>query len=495
MATRTARLDWTDLNSGGAQEDEFRVYRSTASFDSSSLPAVLATVAADVVTYDDTTAVEGLTYFYGVAAVKGVAIALSSVVSVTIGFVSVAVRLDLSLSSGDLEISPDRLGFVYNGFNAISGAKTNYARATGKFYFETVVDNLVKDGSNNFATVGLQRIDFDYDLQGISALGVGVYLAGTASGRLWINGSIAVDLGVSSDGDVFGFAVDLDADLIWVRRNTGNWNASGTANPATGVGGLSIADLAGRAVTPASTVFFVEEQHSYNFIAADFVYTAPSGFLEWPTDVSGDNSLGTSVLDSVRNINVTMSGGNLTATRTAVTAAGRSRDYQKYGRYYAEFTVNAWAGTGDCVGLVRPEGSAGDIVGGLNGCYCYRSGALWSNGASAGVSLGTVANGQRVDMAVDFDANLIWFRRAGGNWNNSGSADPATGVGGIAFSFNAMAPCIGFGGSGGANGNNVTANLGASAFGGTPPSGFNAGWPVQAAAAVELSSIWVGAIE
>lgn len=73
----TVRLTWTDRNGGGSQEDEHRIYRSITEFDEGSLPAVLATVAADVETYDDVTAVSETRYYYAVAAVKGSVLAIS----------------------------------------------------------------------------------------------------------------------------------------------------------------------------------------------------------------------------------------------------------------------------------------------------------------------------------------------------------------------------------------------------------------------------------
>jgi hypothetical protein len=54
-----------------------------------------------------------------------------------------------------------------------------------------------------------------------------------------------------------------------------------------------------------------------------------------------------------------------------------------------------------------------------------------------GVTLSTIATwaqGNRIDCAVDPANQLIWFRVAGGNWNNNAANNPATGVGGIDFS-------------------------------------------------------------
>lgn len=73
----TVRLTWTDLNTGPSQEEEHRIYRSTTAFDADTLPAVLATVAADVEEYEDPTAGFDTTYYYAVAAERGGVLAIS----------------------------------------------------------------------------------------------------------------------------------------------------------------------------------------------------------------------------------------------------------------------------------------------------------------------------------------------------------------------------------------------------------------------------------
>lgn len=80
----TVRLDWSDPNSGANQEDEIRVYRSTTSFNEDSLPAILATIPADSVLYDDITVLSGQTYFYAIAMVLSGSVS-PSFVSVTTG--------------------------------------------------------------------------------------------------------------------------------------------------------------------------------------------------------------------------------------------------------------------------------------------------------------------------------------------------------------------------------------------------------------------------
>lgn len=55
----------------------------------------------------------------------------------------------------------------------------------------------------------------------------------------------------------------------------------------------------------------------------------------------------------------------------------------------------------------------------------------FTNATDSGFSLGpSYGAGDRIDVAIDTGLPAIWFRLNGGNWNNSGAADPATGTGG-----------------------------------------------------------------
>lgn len=62
------RLTWEENN---PDEDGHRVYRSESPMDPESLPSPLATLGADVTSYDDTTAVDETLYYYRVSSYKG----------------------------------------------------------------------------------------------------------------------------------------------------------------------------------------------------------------------------------------------------------------------------------------------------------------------------------------------------------------------------------------------------------------------------------------
>jgi hypothetical protein len=172
---------------------------------------------------------------------------------------------------------------------------------------------------------------------------------------------------------------------------------------------------------------------------------------------------------------VTLTNNNLTATGTAAGGV-RSTAGLSSGKLYYEGKITAIQTNSLGIGIC----TAGANLATINTAYANaaavnRLGIIFLNGSNSGVSLGMRAVNDIIGLAVDLTARLIWFRVApAGNWNASGTANPATGAGGISISVLTGAVFCLF--SSGANGDAVTANLGASAFSGAVPSGFSAGW-------------------
>lgn len=171
---------------------------------------------------------------------------------------------------------------------------------------------------------------------------------------------------------------------------------------------------------------------------------------------------------------VALSNLNLTATKSTGGVGwrmSRSTYGPTSGKYYFESVLNEFSSSIVGVGLGDATASVSTFYGAdQNGLIYINTGDVYRGGAAV-ASIQTTSEGQVIGVAFDVDAGLAWFRTAGGNWNNSGTANPATGVGGIAFgSLMSGATYPGAGVQTSPN-DRVSVNFGPT-FVGTPPAGF-----------------------
>jgi len=165
--------------------------------------------------------------------------------------------------------------------------------------------------------------------------------------------------------------------------------------------------------------------------------------------------------------NVTLSNGSLTATSTVTTGGVRGSYGFTSGKYYWEYTLPTWSAALPGIALA----SASLTTGSTGAAGTTKTSGIVVNGTVPGPSLGIT--GGPIGLAVDFGAKLIWFRTLpAGNWNGSGTANPATGAGGVDISSISTGPLYPSW-TGANNAEVITANFGATAFSGTVPSGFN----------------------
>jgi hypothetical protein len=177
-------------------------------------------------------------------------------------------------------------------------------------------------------------------------------------------------------------------------------------------------------------------------------------------------------------LNITLSNANLTATTPGVASgAVRGTKSLSSGKYYWEYVINSIFSNQMSMGVASASAVLSSVNNtGIQASYVQRSGNIYANSNISLASLGPRAVNDAIGIAVDFTAALIWFRVAPvGNWNNSGTANPATGVGGFSISAltGALYPLISFPGIGVEA---ITMNSGASAFSGAVPSGFTSGF-------------------
>ncbi|RUX93794.1 MULTISPECIES: hypothetical protein [unclassified Mesorhizobium] len=172
---------------------------------------------------------------------------------------------------------------------------------------------------------------------------------------------------------------------------------------------------------------------------------------------------------------ISLSNINLTATALSAgsSTVKTTNSYSGSEKLYFEWTVNS-SGSFFGAGFGNSSAVLASLLGiDANGIAIYNDGNVYKNGSSAG-SIGALTIGNIVPIAIDRGANLFWCRKGAGNWNNNGSADPATGVGGIALPTGMTSGSFFAGLSLSGAGDQGTVNLGASAFNQTPPSGFSA---------------------
>jgi hypothetical protein len=184
-------------------------------------------------------------------------------------------------------------------------------------------------------------------------------------------------------------------------------------------------------------------------------------------------SAGVTFNPAFKNTNLTLSNGNLTAANNATGGffSVGSTVSESSGLFYCEFTIGP-SPTNSVVGIVNSSFAVSTAIfvgDDPNGIGFVSSGAVKIN-ASTVSTIQTFTNGNVVSMAVDFTHQMIWFRTNAGNWNNSGTANPATNSGGISFSsvtgpnFPAVTPS--------AANQTITANFGATSYAESVPSGF-----------------------
>ncbi|HTK34539.1 MAG TPA: hypothetical protein VL358_04525 [Caulobacteraceae bacterium] len=251
------------------------------------------------------------------------------------------------------------------------------------------------------------------------------------------------DLGWAEIGEVFS-TLGNDAGLVW-----------------------DIA-IARSSLTVGSKTFTVTGGASNTSVGVMLALDAPA---VWNTELSPLDKASTAVLSN-NNLTLGASGSGQSTAR-----ASRALPAGKWG---FEVNIDATNSVFETmvVGLMSNKGAAGNYnfldSGGQSGGWWYSDG-IWTGNNDVQQTSGypdeTV--GTKIRIAADTTtpgSEKFWVAVGAGNWNNSPSADPATGVGGFSIaSWDNYFPYGSLGNTAGV----MTFNFGASAFTYSLPSGFS----------------------
>lgn len=184
---------------------------------------------------------------------------------------------------------------------------------------------------------------------------------------------------------------------------------------------------------------------------------------------------------SRKGTGTTLSGGNLEASISGLymVAATNPVDISGSTGYYAEFQVpNTSVFIG--FGPLRSDTLTDTYLGAYSNQFCQWQDATTDSGGGI-TNNGTFSYGSSLPITLMYavKSNNLYYGRVGTGWYNPASGlfngDPTTGTGICLTGFAAGLWSLGVSSVSGATAH-CTANFGASAFSGTPPSGF-VGWP------------------
>jgi hypothetical protein len=365
------------------------------------------------------------------------------------------------------------------------------SHSTGKFYLEVIQGYVGNNGMvTGFGNASLNTANY----VGSDANSFGYQ--SNNGGTLGISGGWQ---SATKMGTVIQIAIDLDAKLVWARTDgSSNWNNSGTADPATGVGGKSYTTIG--ALFPAVSLFGANNNATnwavLNAGGFSFTGTIPSGFSAWATGTPTGTGIGgtfgpTTWNAATKNANITLTGPQLQATQSNLNntwATVFSTSNYDSGRVYFELTITALdSSSGIIFGLT--DGSAGTANGVYVGSttlavgYQVTTGSTYwaASSGNTGTTWSSAITSQVVGCAVDFNIGLMWVKNVTANspWNADSLANPATGTHGLSIPPGDL--YIGFSGVSNGATDSVVLNTGAEPFSSTLPSGFSA-WDSTGAA-------------
>lgn len=173
-------------------------------------------------------------------------------------------------------------------------------------------------------------------------------------------------------------------------------------------------------------------------LCAGLANARPGPDSNYNINVTAGGGGGGTTFNSMDASGVTLSNGNLTLVASGGSdGSARTNNNHSTGKFYFCGTIQvAIAGGDTALGIANGSTS---LTGAPNSTLLVAAvypgtGNIWVNGANVG-GVGVSGSVNDVyDIAFDAGAQLIWVRRNNALWDNSGTDNPALGIGGFSTS-------------------------------------------------------------
>ena len=171
----------------------------------------------------------------------------------------------------------NRTATCTSGSGSYTSAGLPFAKS-GKWYWEFTVGAAVHStgaGLFNESFTNFSGFALGTDTNHLS---VGYY----QTGHIYLNNVSLVTAATFTAADVVEVAWDATNHLVWFRRNRAgvkqSWNGNGSADPATGVGGIDISTMGTGYIHPGLTLNQPSDACTVSFGASQLTDTPPSGY-------------------------------------------------------------------------------------------------------------------------------------------------------------------------------------------------------------------------
>lgn len=323
-----------------------------------------------------------------------------------------------------------------NGTYADQTMRANDAMGSTELMYTEVRFDL--DANTTSLCAGLSNTSHTITLEiGSTTSSISVF---RGDGSIWYNNAQVATLGANvtiGGTNRLCMAVNVPAQRMWLRINSGSWNAN-TSDPAANTGGISIPFTGPYyfSMNCPREVSAGPDTATWMPYAGLWQYTPPSGFDEYlPSGTTWDASYkGSDIVLSGQN-RIAYRNGTTNSYDTTRTIATILASQKVYFEVYTK--GNGSSGVNDSgVGVMDSSYSLGANGTGIwaspNSFSYWGDGSIYING-SAVTNIGSwPASPVLICCAFDAVNKLAWFRQGTtGNWNNSGTANPATGTGGV----------------------------------------------------------------